>query len=77
MTRFKPGKKKLVGFVRRIAAEPTFILRAQDMLAPEIVREWAYRAAVSGSPAEKVEEAREIATKMEDWQIANSRKIPD
>ncbi len=42
--------------------EPIFVLRAQDFLAPEIVREWAYRAAVD---------------RMEDWQIAHKRKVPD
>ncbi len=57
--------------------EPIFVLRAQDMLAPEIVREWAYRAAVEGSPREKVDEARRLADRMEDWQIAHKRKVPD
>jgi hypothetical protein len=57
--------------------EPVFVLRAQDMLGPEIVREWAYRAAVEGSPREKIEEARRIADQMEDWQIAHRRKVPD
>lgn len=57
--------------------EPTFVLRAQDKIAPEIVREWAYRAAVEGAPEEKVEAARQIASRMEDWQIANHRKVPD
>lgn len=57
--------------------EPTFTLRAQDILAPEIVREWAYRAAKAGAPREKVSEARRIADSMEDWQIANTRKVPD
>lgn len=57
--------------------EPVFVLRAQDMLAPEIVREWAYRALVAGTPIEKVQEARKCADEMENWQIANSKKTPD
>jgi len=57
--------------------EPTFILRGQDIVAPEIVREWAYRAAMMGAPREKIEEARKIADRMEDWQIAHHRKVPD
>jgi TolA-binding protein len=57
--------------------EPVFTLRAQDMLAPEIVREWAFRAKRAGSPDEKVEDARRIADEMEDWQIANRRHLPD
>lgn len=59
------------------ADEPLFVLRSTDTLAPEIVREWAYRAKVAGTPDEKVEEARRLADSMENWQIANSRKVPD
>ncbi len=57
--------------------EPLFVLRSTDALAPEIVREWAFRAKVAGTPEEKVEEARRTADQMEDWQIANSKKVPD
>lgn len=57
--------------------EPLFVLRAQDKLAPEVVREWAYRAHVSGAPIEKVREARHIADQMEEWQVENRRKVPD
>ena len=59
------------------ADEPIFVLRAQDMLAPEIVREWAFRAEHQGSPPDKVAEARHCADQMEQWQIANWKKIPD
>lgn len=57
--------------------EPIFTLRAQDALAPELVREWAYRAKVAGTPDDKVNEARRCADAMEDWQIANTKKVPD
>jgi archaellum component FlaC len=57
--------------------EPTFTLRAKDMLAPECVREWAFRAKRAGSPKDKVDDARRIADEMEDWQIANQRHVPD
>jgi hypothetical protein len=59
--------------------EPLFVLRAQDMLAPEMVREWAYRAKVMGTPIEKIDEARRCADQMEDWQIslAGKRKVAD
>lgn len=57
--------------------EPVFVLRAQDMLAPELVREWVFRARINGVPEEKVAEARRIADAMEDWQVANHRKMPD
>jgi hypothetical protein len=57
--------------------EPIFTLRAQDELAPEIVREWAYRARKAGSPDDKVVGALNIADEMEEWQIKNSKKVPD
>jgi cell division septum initiation protein DivIVA len=57
--------------------EPTFTLRAKDTLAPEVVREWAFRAKQAGSPKEKTDDARRIADEMEDWQIANQRHVPD
>jgi hypothetical protein len=57
--------------------EPIFVLRAQDTLAPELVREWADRAEDAGTPSEKVEEARDLARQMEDWQAANTSKVPD
>jgi len=58
--------------------EPMFTLIARDKLAPEIVREWAYRALASGTPIEKVTEARRVADEMENWQIKNgTRKVPD
>jgi hypothetical protein len=59
------------------ADEPLFVLRSTDMLAPEMVREWAYRAMVAGTPIEKVQQARRDADAMEDWQIKNSKKVPD
>lgn len=59
--------------------EPLFVLRAQDMLGPEMVREWAYRAKVMGVPSEKIDEARRCADEMEDWQISlqGKRKVAD
>lgn len=57
--------------------EPIFILRAQDNLAAQTVREWAKRAALRGCPDEKVTEAMELASKMDDWRLANGGKYPD
>lgn len=57
--------------------EPLFVLRAQDALAPEIVREWAYRARAAGVNESKVAEARACADEMEDWQIEHTKKVPD
>ncbi len=57
--------------------EPVFVLRGQDVLAPEIIREWAYRAQMLGTPVAKVVEAQALADKIEEWQIANQKKVPD
>lgn len=57
--------------------EPIFVLRARDALAPEIVREWAFRARRLGVRPDKWASAKKIADAMEDWQIANARRVPD
>lgn len=54
--------------------EPYFILRAQDVLAPGIVRRWATLAAEAGVNPAKVAEAERIAYDMERYQ---DRKVPD
>ena len=47
--------------------EPLFVLRAQDVLAAGVVREWADRAERGGTKAEIVAEARKVAEEMEAW----------
>jgi len=54
--------------------EPVFVLRAQDMLSPEIIDEWAERAEQACCLAAKVAEARELANQMVHWP---GRKLPD
>ena len=54
--------------------EPIFVLRAQDKLAPALVRLWAERAAVNGCDPAKVLEAGDISREMEKWE---PRKFPD
>lgn len=54
--------------------EPIFILRAQDVLAADVVREWARRAEALDVISTKVREARGIAKEMEQWP---TRKTPD
>ena len=65
--------------------EPIFVLRAQDMLAPGIVRAWAIRLHEWRCPAfpyhyfiecplPKVQEALALASQMERW---STRKVPD
>lgn len=58
--------------------EPVFILRAQDQLAPCIVRAWADTAALAGVAPSKVAQARSLANQMELWQQERKRcKLPD
>jgi hypothetical protein len=54
--------------------EPIFVLRAQDLLAPDVVRGWADVAERAGCSPAKVTEAREIADAMERWP---ARRMPD
>lgn len=67
------------------ADEPLFILRAQDVLAPELVRQWAFDLEERG-PAPgaslvehlaKIEEARNSAKQMDRWQAEHGSKVPD
>ena len=57
--------------------EPVFVLRAQDQLAPIVIKIWALLAESLGTPQEKASEARSVAEDMEIWQLNNIRKIPD
>lgn len=54
--------------------EPIFVLRAQDKLAPIIVRLWADLAEAHGCAEAKVREAVSLAARMEKWP---TRKFPD
>jgi hypothetical protein len=58
-------------------SEPIFVLRAQDQLAPAIVRRWAYTAHAAGVPRKKIEEAHTCADAMEEWQALHGAKRPD
>jgi len=54
--------------------EPVFLLRAQDMMASELVHQWADLAKHNGAPAEKWQGAKRIAEAMHNWP---HHKIPD
>lgn len=57
--------------------EPLFVLRAQDKLAPVVVRLWALHATMHHVPREKVIEARGLADRMDAWQALHGSKVPD
>lgn len=61
--------------------EPLFVLRANDELAPDIVREWARMydrqkrdEGMTDVQMAKHEEALNIADAMEDWKAAQRRR---
>lgn len=71
-------------FAKAADDEPLFVLRAQDVLAPDVVRQWAdglhtVRCGYADHSRfdctlPKVVEARALARKMEAWP---TRKLPD
>ena len=58
--------------------EPIFVLRAQDLTAPSIIRSWLGRNLATLAP-EKVQETRGLLQSMEEWQRAHPdlAKQPD
>ena len=54
--------------------EPIFVLRAQDKLAPALIREWCRQARAHGLGYKKGQEALMCADEMEKW---SNRKFPD
>ena len=54
--------------------EPIFVLRAQDLLAPMIIRLWAEAAQHLGISDERYNEAIDAVEQMESWP---TRKFPD
>lgn len=59
---------------RAKADEPLFVLRANDPLAPDLVRDWAYNYDKEGMTAaqqKKYRDALAIAKEMELWKKAN------
>jgi hypothetical protein len=57
--------------------EPVFLLRAQDLAAPDTVREWCRLAHKNGASVETLMSAYKQASAMEEWQRKNARKTPD
>lgn len=63
---------------RPIAAdEPVFLLRARDVLAPQVVEMWANLLYSSNGDPRAIKAARDQAAAMRDWQKANGRHLPD
>lgn len=57
--------------------EPVFLLRAQDIVAPQAVEMWALLAHNVGANANIVQAAYEQAHLMRKWQFKHGSKVPD
>lgn len=59
------------------ADEPVFLLRAQDVVAPETILFWAYKARQVGASPQIVEAAMNQWAEMKKWQKEHPPKVPD
>jgi hypothetical protein len=67
--------KKDSATLKKVAPdEPIFVLRAQDMLAPDAVRGWAFEARRRGLSRDRFQEALAVADAMEKWP---QRRLPN
>lgn len=60
--------------------EPVFLLRGQDMFAPDLVRRWATMYSNTNDPAYTHEmwlAVVKLADEMEKWQKSHKVKFPD
>lgn len=59
--------------------EPIFVLRSTDTLAPRVIEMWSDLAAFCGTPMDKVNEARQLANRMREWQVEHldAVHVPD
>lgn len=63
---FKPDPFVKAEAILQAGAEPFFILRAQDLSAPAVVREWV-RLNQPSAPELKIESAEQVAYAMSRW----------
>jgi len=57
--------------------EPVFLIRAQDVTAPDVVTYWAIKAKQVGAAKNIVEAAEDHVSAMVEWQRKHGMKIPD
>lgn len=57
--------------------EPVFLLRAQDVTAPAVVKWWCNLARQHGASENIIEAARSQVDEMIKWQKEHGMKIPD
>jgi hypothetical protein len=54
--------------------EPIWVLRAQDMLAADVVLEWIERARAAGVDSKKIKDAEKHLARIREWP---TKKLPD
>jgi len=59
------------------ADEPVFLLRGQDILAPDLLRLWATRLLSHGGDPQMASIVSSHADAMEVWQRDHKKKLPD
>lgn len=59
------------------ADEPVFLLRAQDINAPRVLRYWVMQGLKAGVDTAMLEAADRQAQAMEAWQREHGLKVPD
>lgn len=57
--------------------EPVFLLRGQDLLAPQIVQEWIALAIRNHVDKTLIESAIDLCQRMVTWQNEHKAKLPD
>lgn len=77
--RRRMGRLDQLHLERLHEGEPVYLIRAQDLHAPAVIRYWAELALHRGTPTTKVASARRVAQEMDLWQSAHKNivKIPD
>ena len=57
--------------------EPVFLLRGQDELAPDLLRQWAVQLLAKGGSGIMAEMVIKHAEEMKEWQKTKAKKLPD
>ena len=57
--------------------EPVFLIRAQDVCAPETILAWIRLAEQNGASKDIIDAAKRQQIAMCDWQVEHTFKIPD
>ena len=73
------GWEEVKGILTKIPEdEPIFVLRACDLLAPHLIRQWAQEARYRGVPNRKCDEALRISDEMEEYAKEHGgQRLPD